>query len=619
MTKRIISLLLAVLMIAASLTVFVSAAGETKTLAQILKAFEGRKDSVYFIIDETVTVDTDTIVPTNISIRLSEKARIIVTGAKLTVLGKLYAEASQISVIKGGSVTYSEDSVIGDTIYYYWTEYNPDYPWTFYPVGGTLCTKCGGNTVSWCADCKKYHCTKCDSHKVVINDTYCTTHKANKIQCPICGKYYCPTCEGGVHAYDTVNKKCVIIPYEKDEYKCSIHNIALNYCKNCGKYYCPKCAGGVHTLVNGKCVIYDEHDDELALTCPKHQTGYAFCKYCRKFYCPLCEGGYHEYNLYTGKCTIVKSVDSEYYCAKHNCDKVYCAHCNLYYCPECLGGYHIITGANTPCLIGNINNYNNFWGDYYYYEYVYIPGYGYVITGMICAAPVANIASGSVVTSGTQITLSTLTPGAKIYYTTDGTIPTVKSTLYKEPIKITANTTIRAIAVSNKLASSPVADFSYTVKTTSVKPQIPTGNIANFPGLQIVLEKLIKCGVSINIKTFDPAEAISWPFLKASFEAVGLKTDKITADFFADSTHITYEELIVASYRIFYANKLITNKKITVDVLVYFKFKVEITNTAITKAAFKSLYASDALYNLDFHPQDAATKAYFAYILDKFC
>lgn len=70
------------------------------------------------------------------------------------------------------------------------------------------------------------------------------------------------------------------------------------------------------------------------------------------------------------------------------------------------------------------------------------------------------------VAAGTQVTLATATPDAKIYYTTDGTTdPSATSTEYTTPIVINENTTIKAIAVKDGLTNSDVASFTYTVLT----------------------------------------------------------------------------------------------------------------------------------------------------------
>ena len=57
------------------------------------------------------------------------------------------------------------------------------------------------------------------------------------------------------------------------------------------------------------------------------------------------------------------------------------------------------------------------------------------------------------------ITISTLTDGASIYYTTDGTDPTEQSMLYSEPIAVDHNMTIKAIAMRQNYYSSQIETF----------------------------------------------------------------------------------------------------------------------------------------------------------------
>ena len=77
-------------------------------------------------------------------------------------------------------------------------------------------------------------------------------------------------------------------------------------------------------------------------------------------------------------------------------------------------------------------------------------------------AVTASTPSGTV-TAGTAIALSSATEGATIYYTTDGTEPTLGSTIYADPIVIDKPTTIKAIAVADGLENSDVQTYSYTV------------------------------------------------------------------------------------------------------------------------------------------------------------
>ncbi|TDF94034.1 chitobiase/beta-hexosaminidase C-terminal domain-containing protein [Paenibacillus piri] len=74
----------------------------------------------------------------------------------------------------------------------------------------------------------------------------------------------------------------------------------------------------------------------------------------------------------------------------------------------------------------------------------------------------ASPAAGPVA-AGAQISLSTATPGATIYYTVDGSTPTLKSQVYNSPITITTDMTIKAYAIKAGMIDSEVATFAYHV------------------------------------------------------------------------------------------------------------------------------------------------------------
>ena len=65
--------------------------------------------------------------------------------------------------------------------------------------------------------------------------------------------------------------------------------------------------------------------------------------------------------------------------------------------------------------------------------------------------------------SSLDVTITSGTAGASIYYTTNGDTPTKDSTLYKGPVTITKTTTIKAIAVKDGMSDSEAAEAKYTV------------------------------------------------------------------------------------------------------------------------------------------------------------
>lgn len=95
------------------------------------------------------------------------------------------------------------------------------------------------------------------------------------------------------------------------------------------------------------------------------------------------------------------------------------------------------------------------------------------------ALPVSSIPSGTEVEPGTTVSLSCGVSGASIFYTLDGTAPTVKSIRYVNPIAIEKATVILAYAAKDGYRDSDTAVFRYTVKksTDPVDPVDPVDPI----------------------------------------------------------------------------------------------------------------------------------------------
>jgi N-acetylneuraminic acid mutarotase len=90
----------------------------------------------------------------------------------------------------------------------------------------------------------------------------------------------------------------------------------------------------------------------------------------------------------------------------------------------------------------------------------------YTVSALPAAAPAFYPASGNYQTAQT-VSLSDATPGATIYYTTDGTLPTSSSAAYQSPITVSSSQVVQAIAVAPGLPDSAVASAVYTIASTA--------------------------------------------------------------------------------------------------------------------------------------------------------
>ena len=81
------------------------------------------------------------------------------------------------------------------------------------------------------------------------------------------------------------------------------------------------------------------------------------------------------------------------------------------------------------------------------------------------ASDVPTISGADKFSDRTEVTI-TATPGASIYYTTDGTVPTSGSQQYNTPITLTETTTIRAIAIEDGHIMSDVVGMAFTKESS---------------------------------------------------------------------------------------------------------------------------------------------------------
>jgi len=143
-------------------------------------------------------------------------------------------------------------------------------------------------------------------------------------------------------------------------------------------------------------------------------------------------------------------------------------------------------------------------------------------------APDADMPSGNV-QSGDLVTLTSPTDGATIYYTTDGSTPTTASTQYTAPFPITANTTVKAIAVVSGMTNSGVSTFTYLVKVAT--PTI-TPTAGSVPSGQLITLSTTTSGASIyyTLDGSDPATSGTRILYSAPFPITSNVTVKAMAE-----------------------------------------------------------------------------------------
>ncbi|MCM1170296.1 MAG: chitobiase/beta-hexosaminidase C-terminal domain-containing protein, partial [Bacteroides sp.] len=71
--------------------------------------------------------------------------------------------------------------------------------------------------------------------------------------------------------------------------------------------------------------------------------------------------------------------------------------------------------------------------------------------------------NGGAVAAGTEVTITSATDGATIFYTTDGSEPTPESHEYTDPVSITKAVTVKAVAIKEEMQDSKIVTARYTI------------------------------------------------------------------------------------------------------------------------------------------------------------
>lgn len=92
-------------------------------------------------------------------------------------------------------------------------------------------------------------------------------------------------------------------------------------------------------------------------------------------------------------------------------------------------------------------------------------------------APVATKATGSMLYYGSRVVLSSTTDNAVIYYTTDGSIPTISTAhVYTKPIVITGNVILKAIATADGYdEDSDMSIYEYSIRRSAIGLHMESG------------------------------------------------------------------------------------------------------------------------------------------------
>ena len=166
-----------------------------------------------------------------------------------------------------------------------------------------------------------------------------------------------------------------------------------------------------------------------------------------------------------------------------------------------------------------------------------------VTTPITAVAPTSSPDAGTY-NSNQSVTLSTATTGAVIYYTTDGTTPTISSTLYIGAISISKNTTLKAIAVKSGSINSEVMTASFTISAPSASPiAVASSSVSNITKTSATVFLTAKDDSTCNVVFGTKVKTTTKKF-KVGKKTVKIKTTSISgARTVFDTNHNVYHSL----------------------------------------------------------------------------
>jgi hypothetical protein len=151
--------------------------------------------------------------------------------------------------------------------------------------------------------------------------------------------------------------------------------------------------------------------------------------------------------------------------------------------------------------------------------------------GTSTAAPTFSPAAGNY-TTAQNVSISCSTPGATIYYTTNGSTPSSASAVYSTAIPVSAATTIKAFASSSGLTDSSVASAAFTIGTSGGGGG---GNGGGGGGVIIPGGNSCGTGTGIVIDEHPPYPAVDEPYGWRVWDSKNLLAIALAARSSADS------------------------------------------------------------------------------------
>ena len=172
------------------------------------------------------------------------------------------------------------------------------------------------------------------------------------------------------------------------------------------------------------------------------------------------------------------------------------------------------------------------------------------------------------------ISITTTTPGATIYYTTDGSTPTTSSTEYTDPLtENVSNVTIKAIAVKENMITSAVG--SGTVKLQCAPPVITRD------GMTFTLSCSFPTDANLYYKLGDGSEQAY------SGTPVSFTSDQLPMTVTAVARHSDYTQSETASFDLFNGTGTADDPYLIYGVTDFANFVTNVNNGTTSSAYYK--------------------------------